>query len=118
MRAAMKLVALAAAALIVTTGCNVLRGTQEPGEYVDDTALTARVKAALLDDEEISGTQFDVNVYQGRVTLSGVAKSDEERQRAIEIAKQVPGVKSVDNAIRLAEAGTSDSEAEEEPQPQ
>ncbi len=108
MRSVMKLVALAAAAMLVTAGCNVLRGQQDAGEYVDDATLTARVKAALLDDEQVKGTQFDVDVYQGRVTLSGVADTDEERQRAAEIAKQVPGVRSVDNAIRLAEAGPSE----------
>jgi hyperosmotically inducible protein len=104
MRSAIKLVALAAAALLVTTGCNVMRGDQTTGEYVDDAALTARVKAALLDDEQVSGTSFDVNVYQGKVTLAGVADSAEEAKRAEQIARQTPGVKSVESTIRVASA--------------
>jgi hyperosmotically inducible protein len=103
MRAAMKLSALAAAFLLAA-GCNVVRGDQEPSEYVDDAALTARVKAALLDDEQVKGTTFNVDVYQGKVTLSGVTKSEAERRKAEQIARQTPGVKSVENSIRLSEA--------------
>ncbi|HKZ73482.1 MAG TPA: BON domain-containing protein [Steroidobacteraceae bacterium] len=104
MRKTIQIAALAAAAMCLATACNVMRGDQEPSEYVDDAALTARVKAALLDDEQVAGTRFDVNVYQGKVTLSGVTDDPEEARRAEQIARQVPGVKGVDSNIRVAQA--------------
>lgn len=108
MRSAMKLVALAAVAIFTVTGCNVMRGNQGPGEYADDAALTARVKAALLDDEQVKGTDFNVDVYQGKVTLSGVADDAQQAKRAEQVARQVPGVKSVESAIRVSQAGSED----------
>lgn len=112
MRTTIRLATLAVAAMFLATGCNVMRGDQEPAEYVDDAALTARVKAALLDDEQVAGTRFDVNVYQGKVTLSGVTDDPAEARRAEEIARGVPGVKGVESTIRIAQA-----EANNESQP-
>jgi hyperosmotically inducible periplasmic protein len=109
MRSAMKFVALAAAALLVATGCNVMRGQQSASDYVDDATLTARVKAALMDDEQVKGTSFNVDVYQGKVTLSGVTDNREQAQRAQQVARQVPGVKGVENSIRVSQAGTTDN---------
>jgi len=104
MRTALKLVAIAAAA-VLASGCNVIRGDEAASDYADDAALTARVKSALLDDEAVQGTQFNVDVYKGKVTLSGTAHDAQEAERAESIAKQTPGVKSVNSAIRVADAG-------------
>jgi hyperosmotically inducible periplasmic protein len=93
-----------------------MRGDQEAGDYVDDAALTARVKAALLDDEQVAGTRFDVNVYQGKVTLSGVTDKPEEARRAEQIAREVPGVQSVESNIRVAQAEESGSSTSPPPQ--
>jgi hyperosmotically inducible periplasmic protein len=117
MRTTIRIAVLAAAAMFLATGCNVMRGDQEAAEYVDDAALTARVKAALLDDEQVSGTRFDVNVFQGKVTLSGVTEDPAEARRAEEIARNVEGVKSVESTIRVAEAGSAESETESETTP-
>jgi osmotically-inducible protein OsmY len=106
MRTALKFVAIAAAA-VLASGCNALRGNETTSDYADDAALTARVKAALLDDEQVKGTQFNVDVYKGKVTLSGVTESSTQKQRAEQIARQTPGVKAVDSAIRVSDAGTS-----------
>jgi len=67
------------------------------------------VKAALLDDEQVAGSRFDVNVYQGNVTLGGVTDDAAEARRAEEIARGVSGVKSVKSTIRIAEAGDAAS---------
>lgn len=114
MRKTIRVAVLAAAAMFLATGCNVMRGDQEAAEYVDDAALTARVKAALLDDETVSGTRFDVNVFDGKVTLSGVTEDPAEARRAEEIARSVPGVKSVESTIRVAEAGAAEETSEPE----
>jgi osmotically-inducible protein OsmY len=103
MRIAFKVAALAVAA-ILASGCNVIRSNETSSDYADDAALTARVKAALSDDESIKGTELNVDVYKGRVTLSGIAEDANEAKRAEEIAKQTPGVQSVESAIRVADA--------------
>ena len=113
MRKTIRLAVLATAAMFLATGCNVMRGGQEPSEYVDDAALTARVKAALLDDEQVSGTRFDVNVFQGKVTLSGVTDDPAEARRAEDIARGVHGVKSVESTIRIAQADTDSASTSE-----
>jgi hyperosmotically inducible protein len=99
-----KIAAATAAALLILSGCNVMRGEQSTGDYVDDAALTARVKAALLDDEQVKGTLFNVDVNQGKVTLSGTAESSAEAKRAEQIARQTPGVKGVESTIRVSQA--------------
>lgn len=109
MRKTIRIAALAAAGMFLATACNVMRGDQEPSAYVDDAALTARVKAALLDDEQVAGSRFDVNVYQANVTLGGVTDDPAEARRAEEIARSVSGVKSVKSTIRVAEAGEAAS---------
>lgn len=116
MRSFVKILAAAAATMLIATGCNVVRGDQSAGEYVDDATLTARVKAALLDDDKIDGTQINVNVFDGKVTLDGRATSEEERQRAVQIAQQVPGVRGVQNTIRVAEAETAEQQQAEQEQ--
>jgi hyperosmotically inducible protein len=109
MRLALKIVALAAAA-VLASGCNVIRGNETTSDYADDAALTARVKGALLDDEVVKGTHFNVDVYQGKVTISGLANDATEARRAEQIARQTPGVKSVDSAIRVADAGSTSNQ--------
>jgi hyperosmotically inducible protein len=104
MRSFLKVAAVTAAAVFAISGCSVMRGEQSGGEYVDDAALTARVKAALLDDEQVKGTMFNVDVNQGKVTLSGTAENAAEAKRAESIAKQTPGVKGVESTIRVSQA--------------
>ena len=100
-----KVAAVAILAALPMAGCSMIQGDQSAGQYADDAALTARVKAALLDDEQVAGTSINVNVYNGEVTLAGFADTEAQRQRAAEIARQVPGVKSVEsNSIRVASA--------------
>ena len=79
-----------------------MKGKETTGQYVDDTTLMTRAKAALVKDSTVSATDFSVQVYKGDVTLSGVAKSPGEVERAIDDIKAVPGVKSVKNAARVA----------------
>lgn len=103
MHSSLKIVALTAVALLAT-GCNVLKGKQTTGQYVDDTTVLTRAKAALVKDSTVSATDFNIDVYKGDVTLTGVAKNAAEVNRAIDDIKRVEGVKSVKNATRLATA--------------
>lgn len=110
MRSALRLATVAAAIVLMgTTGCSVMRGQQSAGNYASDAKLTARVKTALLNDPEVAGTHVNVDVYRGKVTLTGVVDNESEKSRATKIARQTPGVKSVDDALRVASAGSSDN---------
>lgn len=74
---------------------------QSAGQVVDDTAITTKVKAALLADEEVKGLAISVETSGGTVQLTGSAKSDSERQKAEQLAKNVEGVTAVQNSIAV-----------------
>ncbi len=83
-----------------TAGC-AGEGTQRStGEYLDDGVITTRVKAAFVGDSAVSALGIKVTTLNGVVQLSGYANSELEIDRAVELAKGVPGVKSVKNDIR------------------
>ena len=83
-------------------GCSSTPESRGTGQVVDDASLTARVKTALAKDASL-GTARDVNVttYRGVVQLSGFVESDQVKQRAEQVAKQVDGVRSVENDLRV-----------------
>jgi len=93
--------ALIGIAVISTTGCAVSRGQETVGAYVDDAAITTKVKAQLLDNKDVAGTSISVETLKGTVMLSGFAKNVSERTTAERIAREVKGVKGVKNAIEL-----------------
>jgi hyperosmotically inducible periplasmic protein len=88
-------------ALVLTSGCAVVRDQQSVGEYVDDSALTARVKGKFAEDKAVSAMAISVETFNGVVQLSGAAKSHEERSQAEALASKTSGVKSVRNAIMV-----------------
>jgi hyperosmotically inducible protein len=71
------------------------------GETIDDATITARVKTALLNDPQVGGMKIDVDTTKGVVTMSGVVKSQAEAARAVELAKQAPGVKDVRSTLQV-----------------
>jgi hyperosmotically inducible periplasmic protein len=88
-------------ALVVASGCAGSRTQESTGEYVDDTTISTKVKSKLLVDEDASGLAINVETFKGVVQLSGFVKSEEEKQRAEEIAEGVDGVKRVENRISV-----------------
>jgi osmotically-inducible protein OsmY len=92
-----------ASALLITglSGCNVLRGESTPSQYVDDVALTTKIKADLVASDNVDALDVNVDVKNGRVTLSGYASNSAERARAVRVARGVDGVKSVNNRIEV-----------------
>ena len=111
MRHSTQLIALAATTLILS-GCNLMRGKETTGQAVDDATLLTRAKAALVKDSTVSATDFNIDVYKGDVTLSGVAKTPGEIDRAIDDIKQVPGVRSVKSAARVATSDRGDGRSQ------
>ena len=79
-------------------GCQTPAG-RTPGEFVDDSAVTARVKAALLADDSVKGLAIGVKTFEGQVNLTGAADTPQQKQRAEELAAHVDGVHSVNNQI-------------------
>jgi len=103
MRSTINTVAITAVVLLAS-GCSVFKGQKTAGQFVDDSTIATRAKAALVKDSTVSATDFNIDVYKGEVTLTGVAKSQGEVDRAIDDIKRVDGVKSVKNSTRLASA--------------
>ena len=90
--------------VLFLAACAATSTDESTGEYVDDAAITAKVKTALLQDPEVSGLAINVDTFKGTVQLSGFANTERERQRAVTLARSVAGVQAVQNSIRLKRA--------------
>jgi osmotically-inducible protein OsmY len=75
------------------------------GQVLDDTAITAAVKAGILAEPGLKVLKIDVDTKDGLVTLTGSADSSESVQRATQVASTVQGVKSVDNRLAVSSRG-------------
>ena len=93
--------AVAAAAVLTTSGCAVTRGQETVGAYVDDTAITTAVKARFIDDSQIDAASISVETLNGTVMLSGFAKGSTEKSTAESLSWKVKGVKAVRNEIAV-----------------
>jgi osmotically-inducible protein OsmY len=103
-------------AMFLTTGCTaaliggaagggyaVATDERQSGRMMDDSTLTTRINKAMIKDEVVKAHQVDVDTVGGHVTLSGVVKTGAEVRRAVKIAKQEAGVKSVRNNLQVGE---------------
>jgi hyperosmotically inducible protein len=95
------LLAFASFLPLFSTGCAATATRESTGEYVDDSTITAKVKADLIGDDTVKAHQITVETYKGIVQLSGFVDTSEQKDRAEEIAKNVPGVKDVTNNITV-----------------
>ena len=82
-------------------GCASTPNRESAGEYVDDVAITAKVKAAFINDPTVKATEINVETFKGAVQLSGFVAQPQDAQKAVEIARSVKGVTSVKNDIRV-----------------
>jgi hyperosmotically inducible protein len=71
------------------------------GNFMDDSAITAKVKAALVDDENIKSTDISVKTEKAVVTLSGFVESQAQAEQAVTVAKGVEGVSSVSDKLHV-----------------
>lgn len=95
---ALMLAALLGAAVV---GCTSTPTEQSAGEAIDDGVVTAKVKAALIRDPVTKAHQINVETFKGQVQLSGFVESDEARIRALQLARDVGGVKKVMDAMEV-----------------
>lgn len=82
-------------------GCASSPKQEGTGEYIDDTMITTKVKAAILEDSALKVTEINVETFKGRVQLSGFVSSRSQIDRAAEVTRKVKGVKTVVNDLRL-----------------
>ena len=71
------------------------------GEAITDASITAAVKTKMLADSTVSGLKIDVDTTEGVVTLIGNVASSAEKRKAMEIAKETDGVKSVKDQLKI-----------------
>ena len=90
-----------ALAMLSTTGCAVSRGQETGDDYMDDATITGQVRARIVDNPAVSWTRFSVETLDGTVMLSGFARTNVEKETAEQIARDVIGVKTVNNQIEV-----------------
>ena len=89
----------AVAAMTLCLGLGVVAGMAVSAP--DDSVITAKVKSALVADRNVNGFDISVETRQGEVRLGGSADNQEQIDRAVRIARQVDGVRGVDNRVRI-----------------
>jgi osmotically-inducible protein OsmY len=82
-------------------GCASTAKQEGTGEYVDDTVITSKVKAAILHESSLKVAEINVETFKGVVQLSGFVSSAADERKAVDVAGGVKGVKSVKNDMRL-----------------
>ena len=85
----------------VMLGCASTAKHEGTGEYIDDSVITTKVKAAVLNEPTLKSAEINVETYKGVVQLSGFVNSAEDIAKAASVARGVKGVKSVKNDMRL-----------------
>ncbi len=87
--------------LVLFAGCASTETSSGTGEYIDDTVITTKVKAAIFNDSTLKSAEINVETFKGTVQLSGFVSSQSDIDRAVSIARDVKGVKSVENDMEL-----------------
>jgi hyperosmotically inducible protein len=82
-------------------GCASTPKHEGTGEFVDDTVITTKVKAAIFNEPSLKSAEINVETFKGIVQLSGFVSSQGAIEKAIEVARNVNGVKSVKNDMRV-----------------
>lgn len=92
---------LLALMLAAVVGCAAPSKQQTTGEYIDDSVVTTRVKAAIWDDPTLRANEISVETFDGVVQLSGFVSSQNDINKAVILTRGIKGVKSVKNDMRL-----------------
>jgi len=80
-------------------GCAATQKQESTGQYVDDSAITTKVKTAIFNEESLKTLQINVKTFKGVVQLSGFVDSAQNVKKAGEVAGSVSGVVSVKNDL-------------------
>jgi len=93
--------ALSAFLLVSVVGCASTSKSEGTGEYVDDSVITTKVKAAIFNEPGLKSFEINVETFKGVVQLSGFVNSQADINKAVEVARSVKGVVSVKNGMRV-----------------
>lgn len=92
---------MASVVALALSACAPTPTKEGTGGYIDDTVITTKVKAQLLNTKELKSTEINVETFKGRVQLSGFVSSPQTASRAVEVARRIPGVTSVVNNMQI-----------------
>ncbi|MEG3110278.1 MULTISPECIES: molecular chaperone OsmY [Pantoea] len=87
-----------------STGSKIDSSMKKVDGFMDDSGVTAKAKAALVDDEAIKSTDISVETHQGVVTLSGFVTSQDQAEKAVALVQKVEGVKSVSDKLHVRDS--------------
>ena len=87
--------------LVSFFGCASTPQKEGTGEYVDDTVITTKVKAAIFNEPTLKSAEINVETFKGVVQMSGFVSSQADIDKAASLARNVKGVISVKNNMRL-----------------
>jgi len=89
-----------ALALLSSLGCASTPTQESTGQYFDDSIITTKVKAAILNEPGLKSVDISVKTVKGVVELSGQVSSRSEIRKAVEVAREVKGVQSIRNNLQ------------------
>ena len=92
---------LLAVSLASVVGCAATSKSEGTGEYLDDTVITTKVKAAIFEEPTLKSADINVETFKGTVQLSGFVSSQAASNKAVEVTRRVGGVKAVKNDMRV-----------------
>ncbi|MFZ6779676.1 BON domain-containing protein [Undibacterium sp. Ji83W] len=87
--------------MVTMLGCASTSKQESTGEYIDDTLITTKVKAAIVNEPTLKASEINVETFKGIVQLSGFVADPASASRAVSVTSEVKGVKSVKNDIRV-----------------
>ena len=87
--------------LLTAVGCASTQKHEGTGEYVDDSVITSKVKAAIVNEPGLSSAEINVETFKGEVQLSDFVSSRADINKAVAKARGVGVVKSVKNSMQL-----------------
>jgi osmotically-inducible protein OsmY len=87
--------------IALALGCASTSKQEGTGEYMDDTVITGKVKAGILNEPTLKSAEINVETFKGVVQLSGFVSSAANKATAVQVARAVGGVKSVKDDMRL-----------------
>ena len=95
-------IAFASALMLATVaGCASTDNSASTGQQIDDSVITAKVKTAIFNEPTLKTTEIAVETYKGSVQLGGFVSTQDNITRAAELARNVQGVTTVKNDMRL-----------------
>lgn len=94
-------VVLLAVLFVSVLGCAGGPKQESTSEYVTDSWITTKVKAALVEDPLVKATEVNVETFKGVVQLSGFVNSDAAIRQAVRVTSGIRGVTSVKNDMRV-----------------